>query len=304
MDRAAAVGVLADRVLGLAEAGGRGGVGAVLGVAEHRAPRSRAAGPARSAGPEARRRPAAGRGRFRGRSAPASAASDAPFWVVTVVSSSPATTWALVTTSPGAPTQPEPSTPSPQAVPSTRTTEAPARDHVRVADDLRIGRADRGGRADDRGRRVDPVERVQDRARGRQHVVEAAQDQRALHVGPQLRGPRRVQRDGAEDPDEAQRHRGDQRGAAGAVGQVQHAAVPDQSRAQPQRQALQGHRHQRPRHQRAERRAQRRIGRLRPLVQHQRPDPAPGERPHREPDQRQRRRRSAPAGIPTSPGPR
>src|SRR5205823_371490 len=45
---------------------------------------------------------------------------------VTVVSSSPATTWALVTTRPGAATQPEPSTPRPHAVPSTLVTESPA----------------------------------------------------------------------------------------------------------------------------------------------------------------------------------
>src|ERR1700744_3248919 len=38
------------------------------------------------------------------------------------VSLSPATTWALVTTRPGATTQPDPSTPSPQALPNTRTT--------------------------------------------------------------------------------------------------------------------------------------------------------------------------------------
>ena len=40
----------------------------------------------------------------------------------TVVSFSPATTWALVTTTLGAATQPLPSMPSPQAVPSTLTT--------------------------------------------------------------------------------------------------------------------------------------------------------------------------------------
>ena len=43
------------------------------------------------------------------------------------MSSSPATTWAAVTTSLGATTQPLPSTPSPQAVPSTRTTLGAAR---------------------------------------------------------------------------------------------------------------------------------------------------------------------------------
>src|SRR5213079_3461083 len=45
----------------------------------------------------------------------------------TTVSSSPATTWALVTTTPGRATQPEPSTPRPHAVPSTLTTLRDAR---------------------------------------------------------------------------------------------------------------------------------------------------------------------------------
>src|SRR5512133_1061807 len=41
---------------------------------------------------------------------------------LTAVSLSPATTWAAVTTVPGAATQPDPSIPSPHAVPITRTT--------------------------------------------------------------------------------------------------------------------------------------------------------------------------------------
>ena len=49
-----------------------------------------------------------------------------PSWVVTVVSSAPAMTWALVTIRPGRTAQPEPSIPSPQAVLSTRTTEPAA----------------------------------------------------------------------------------------------------------------------------------------------------------------------------------
>ncbi len=44
----------------------------------------------------------------------------------TVVSSSPATTCAFVTTRPGAATQPEPATPSPHALPRTFTTLAAA----------------------------------------------------------------------------------------------------------------------------------------------------------------------------------
>ena len=75
-------------------------------------------------------------------------------------------------------------------------------DHVGVGGDRRVGRRHRRRRPDDRRRRIDPVERMQDRPRGRQHFVEAAQDHRALHIGPQLRRPRRVQGDGAEDPDQ------------------------------------------------------------------------------------------------------
>ena len=58
----------------------------------------------------------------------------------TVVSSWPATTWALVTTIPSPATQPLPCTPSPQAVPSTRTTLCGGLAHLRVAGDLRVRR--------------------------------------------------------------------------------------------------------------------------------------------------------------------
>ena len=147
--------------------------------------------------------------------------------MVTEVSSSPATTWALVTTMPGAATQPEPSTPRPQAVPSTRTTEAPARRTSGSVALARVGAAERRRRADDRGRRVDPVERVEDRARraaGRwlrlRRISERWTSSRRLAV------PGRVQGDGAEDPDHAEGDAGDEGGAAGAVGEVQ-AAIAD-----------------------------------------------------------------------------
>ncbi len=57
----------------------------------------------------------------------ARAGSGGALTLSTVVSCSPATTWAFVTTTPGATTQPEPETPSPHAVPSTRTTLGAAR---------------------------------------------------------------------------------------------------------------------------------------------------------------------------------
>ena len=59
---------------------------------------------------------------------------------LTVVSSSPATTWALVTTRPGPATQPEPSTPRPQAVPSTLTRRVARGADLRIVD-RRRGRA-------------------------------------------------------------------------------------------------------------------------------------------------------------------
>ena len=73
--------------------------------------------------------------------------------------------------------------------------------------------------------------------------------------------PGRVQGDGAEDPGEAERDRGDQRRAAGPVGQVQDRAA-DHLRPQPQREALDRDRDQRPGQQRPERGAERRVGRL------------------------------------------
>ena len=160
--------------------------------------------------------------------------------------------------------------------------------HVGVGRDRRVRLRHRRGRPDDRRRRIDAVERVQDRARGRQHFVEAAQDQRALHVGTQAGGPRRVQDNRPEDPDQPQRDRGDQGRAAGAVGEVQHPPAPDQPRAQPQGEALQGDRDEGSGDKGAKRGAERRVGRRRPLVEHQRRDPAARKRPQRKADQGER----------------
>ena len=195
-------------------------------------------------------------------------------------------TWALVTTRPGRTAQPEPSTPSPQAVPSTRTTAAAGAQHLGVGGDRRVGTGDRGGGAAHRRRRVDPVERVQDRAGGRQHLVEAAQDQRLLDVGAQAGGSRRVQGDGAEDPGEAERDRRDQGGAAGAVGQVQGRPA-DQPRPQAQREALDRDRDQRSGQQGPQSGAERRVRRLRALGEEQRAQAAAGKGSEGEADQGQ-----------------
>ena len=228
------VGVLADRVAGLAEARRRDRVGAVL--RDSRAPprRARARGRRRSAGSAGRRRRAAGRGRSRGRSGRGSPRSEAPPWVVTVVSSSPATTWALVTIRPGRAAQPEPSTPSPQAVPSTRTTEPPApTTSGSVGDRRRRARATGAAGPMIEGAGSTRSSAFRTGARGRQHFVEAAQDHRALDVGAQPRGPRRVQGDGAEDPGQrpapprrSAPRRPPRRRGAGAVPRITRARSP------------------------------------------------------------------------------
>ena len=165
-------------------------VGAVLGIAEHGA-----AVPVARLGRDRQRRQVRidlQQGRSfsrvvvdRGRS------SSAPPWVVTVVSSSPATTWALVTISPGADRP-------------ARALDAEAAGGAEHPHDRAAGAAARRGRSRSPGRARRPAavgptidgagstrsSALQDRPRGRQHVVEAAQDQRALDVAAQPRGLR------------------------------------------------------------------------------------------------------------------
>ena len=137
--------------------------------------------------------------------------------------------------------------PSPQAVLSTRTTEPPGVEDVGVGGD-RSGRAAAIGVAGPviDGRRVDPVEHVEHPAGRRQHVVELAQDHRVLDVGAQLRRPRRVQGDGAEDPGETQRHRADQRRPTRPVGPVHAPGWRISRRRSASAKPLQRHRRQRP----------------------------------------------------------
>ena len=165
--RALAVGVLGDHALGAPDrapprrrtARSRDSRGSRRPCPTGRTSRARArAGRARArAGPRCRRR---------GRRAPVRppARSRAPP-TSTVVSLSPATTCALVTTRSGAATQPEPSIARPQAVPSTRTTlRRGARTPGRRSVAGRRRRHVRRG-AGDRGQRVEPRERVEDRRR-------------------------------------------------------------------------------------------------------------------------------------------
>ena len=206
-DRPAAVGVLADH---------RSGSGPAARAARRRgrSPGSRAR---RRTCPAARPRPAGARPRpglpsarrmarsFFGSNQIASASWRGPLpCTCTVVSSWPATTWALVTTIPFPATQPEPCTPSPQAVPSTFTTLRTRGAHLGIARDRRVGRPHaRIGTVDPR-ERVEARERLEQRARRRQHAVQLLEDRRALDRLAQLAGARRLQRHGARDPREAQ----------------------------------------------------------------------------------------------------
>ena len=63
-----------------------------------------------------------------------------------------------------------------------------------------IGWCDGHRRSGERGSRIDTTEGVEHRPRRGKQLVEAAQDRRALHVGPQLTGSRCVQGDRAEHP--------------------------------------------------------------------------------------------------------
>ncbi len=302
VDRAVAVGVLADRVAGLAEPRRRDRVGAVLRIAEDGRVGARLAlvgdRQGRQVGPDPQQRQVV----LGARSRPGVASSSTPPWVVTVVSSAPAITWALVTIRPGCTAQPEPSTPSPQAVPSTRTTEPPASSTSGSVAIAGVGRRDRRRRPDHRGRRVDPVERVEDRARGRQHFVEAAQDHRVLDVGAQPRGrraraarPRRRPRRGPSATEAI-------RAAPPAPSARCSDRPADHLRPQPQREALDRDRRQRPDQQRPQRRAERRVGGLGALGEHQRPEPAADEGTDARSRPGSARRRSAPAGSPTARG--
>ena len=120
-------------------------------------------------------------------------------------------TWALVTTRSGAATQPEPSTPRPQAVPRTRTTERRAATTSGSATMAPSGRATGTAGPEIDGAGSTLLERVQDRPRGRQQVVEVAEDQRPLDVAAQLRRSRGC---GGRRPRTPRRARGRRRRSA------------------------------------------------------------------------------------------
>ena len=104
-------------------------------------------------------------------------------------------------------------------MPSTRTVESPAARTSGSSTEAGVGRRDVGvGPAHERAR-VDPAQHVEQRPGGRQHVVERAEDRRALHRLAQVARlvAARVQRDRAEAPGEQQGQRGEQERAADPV---------------------------------------------------------------------------------------
>ena len=96
-----------------------------------------------------------------------------------------------------------------------------------------------------------------------------------------------MERDGAEYPDQPERRGGDQQRPAGPVSDVGDRTA-DHPRAQPVGEGLQRDRDERADQQRPHRGAERRVGRLRPLVEDPGADPASEEGPEAEADQSQR----------------
>ncbi len=95
----------------------------------------------------------------------------------------------------------------------------------------RVGGGDVGGRPVDRRQRIEARERVEDRARRRQQLVELAQDRRVLESRSQRRRAGRLERDRADDPrdpepDARRQHRAEQ-----AVDRPQPGQPQDRSRA-------------------------------------------------------------------------
>ena len=226
-DREVAVRVAADDLHDAADADGRLGVRAVARVAEQ----ARRVFPGRrrraSAAARAARRPGARRRRCVLSNETICASSSAPSLRSTWGVSTPATTWALVTTSPLPAIQPEPSIPSPQALPTTRTTlsaalltpgesstagsggPTPAAGPARVAN---------GSICDER---VDQPVR-------RQLLVEAGEDRRVLRVVAQLGLAREVEEHRADGPAEREPGDGAEHAAADVVEEPKRAEHDEQ----------------------------------------------------------------------------
>ena len=198
--------------------------------------------------------------------------------ICTVVSSWPATTWALVTTMPSPAIQPDPWTPRPQAVPSTLTTLC-RRAHVGIAGDRRVGRAYVGRGAVD-------ARQGSKRASALRRARRAAGGLSSRRITERWIGSRRSRAPGVwsatapsdPDEDEAKRsHRTLRPPRRAARGARRAAAQVKAEHSSPEAQTTD--------HQRADEREERRVGRPRALLEEKRAEP---------------RAQNAPAAKPTS----
>ena len=161
---------------------------------------------------------------------------------------------------------------------------AAGRRHIGVTCDLRIGRPDiRRGPGDGR-ERVEARERLEDRARGREHLVQLLEDRRALDRLPEITRAGCLQRHRPADPHEEQSEAGHEQPTPDAVEQpdaLTQAATqvePEQLKARGEQSADQH---------RSQQRGQRRVRRVRAVLEEQRSEPRADERARREPDERQ-----------------
>jgi hypothetical protein len=147
-------------------------------------------------------------------------------------------------------------------------------------------RPDPRARAGDRRQRIEARQRVEDRAGRRQHRVELAQHERALHVGAQRRQPGRLEHDGPRQPGQPERDRDAERAAEQRVGDAE--AADPQAAAQAGAEQLQPAREHPADHQGTREREQRRVRRVRAVGQQQRADARAGDRAAHQPGERER----------------
>ena len=208
------------------------------------------------------------------------------------MSSSPATTWALVTTSPGPATHPEPSSPSPQAVPSTLTTLSPARLDVGVARDRRLGaRARCASRPDHGPDRIHVAQQVEQRPAGRQDAVQRRQDLGPLKRIADVRARRcpdalRVAAPNAQASTSASPARSSAPPTPSS--RAEHHPMTEEADSERLGDPLHDHRDRRSEQQPGEHRDERRVGRLAAACEQRRTEAAADQRPDHEARQRQR----------------
>jgi hypothetical protein len=157
--------------------------------------------------------------------------------------------------------------------------------HLGIARDPRVRRGHVRRRTVDLRERVEAGERLQDRAGRREPLVQLAEDRRALDRLAQLGRPGRMERHGARDPHEPQPEARHQHRPGHAV---EHAEPLAQAVAQVEAEQLEPAGQDAADQQRSDQGEQRRVGRLRPLLQEHRPKPGTQKRAAREADERER----------------